>query len=53
MDDKNLIRDRTVLNSKGLFYLGSSSEEDPNWTDFITCQVPAVLFSLTIIPIYI
>lgn len=54
MNTENTIRDRVVLNSRGLFYLGINTENNTqNWRDFMTCQVPAVLFSLTVIPIYI
>ena len=54
MNTENIIRDRVVLNSRGLFYLGVNTEENvDSWQDFMTCQVPAILFSLTVIPIYI
>ena len=54
MNTGNIIRDRVVLNSRGLFYLGINTENNTqDWRDFMTCQVPAVLFSLTVIPIYI
>ena len=54
MNTKNIIRDRVVLNSRGLFYLGANTENNmQDWRDFMTCQVPAVLFSLTVIPIYV